>query len=241
MALHAEDRTAIASLFTEECHWRDLVAMTWTISPHIGRAAVVDGLLRAQVQAKASCFRASGKPDAAAPGEPGRGRRDRGYFRIRDCFGPRTRRGPAPGRCAEAGLGADDLARGAERVRGTNRPSSTERRQLRAHLRRPELGRSAGERTSVRGSRACCPHCRRRAGGADDGGEAPSAGRGHARDRYACAGRRQLAHSLSLAGAAQPGRAEPHALPAVPAELAEIPAEGHDRRLVGNLCLGDGM
>ena len=55
------------------------------------------------------------------------------------------------------------------------------------------------------------------------------------------AGRGHLAGALSLAGAAQPGQPQPHALSAVAAELAEVPAEGHDRRLARDLRLGDGM
>ena len=55
------------------------------------------------------------------------------------------------------------------------------------------------------------------------------------------AGGRRLAGALSLAGPAQPDQTEPPALSAVAAELAEVPAEGHDRRLARDLCLGDGV
>lgn len=56
-ALQAPDRHALAALFMEDSHWRDLMAFTWTITPHDGRAAVVEGLMRAQPQAKAHGFK----------------------------------------------------------------------------------------------------------------------------------------------------------------------------------------
>jgi cation diffusion facilitator CzcD-associated flavoprotein CzcO len=55
-ALRERDREALASLFAEDCHWRDLVALTGNITPYVGRAAVLDGLLAAQVEATAYNF-----------------------------------------------------------------------------------------------------------------------------------------------------------------------------------------
>lgn len=47
-ALQVRDRAALARLFAEDCHWRDLLALTWNITPHVGRTRVIDGLLAAQ-------------------------------------------------------------------------------------------------------------------------------------------------------------------------------------------------
>ena len=55
-ALSACDRTALGKLFVEDCHWRDLLAFTWSITPHVGKKALVDGLVRAQPRTKASGF-----------------------------------------------------------------------------------------------------------------------------------------------------------------------------------------
>lgn len=56
-ALAACDRRALAMLFEEESHWRDLLAFTWNITPHVGAAAIIDGLLAAQPQIRARKFR----------------------------------------------------------------------------------------------------------------------------------------------------------------------------------------
>jgi hypothetical protein len=44
-ALREGDREQLESLFLEESHWRDLLAFTWTITPHDGRQSVIDSLL----------------------------------------------------------------------------------------------------------------------------------------------------------------------------------------------------
>jgi Flavin-binding monooxygenase-like len=56
-ALHSGDRAALASLFTDECHWRDLLAFTWNITPHEGAAMIADRLITAQPEIKAGNFR----------------------------------------------------------------------------------------------------------------------------------------------------------------------------------------
>jgi glycine/D-amino acid oxidase-like deaminating enzyme len=56
-ALRSADRSALDALFVEDSHWRDLLALTWTITPHDGRRAIVDGILRAQPHTKAHSFR----------------------------------------------------------------------------------------------------------------------------------------------------------------------------------------
>lgn len=47
-ALAAGDRAGLAGLFVPDSHWRDLVAFTWTITPHRGAASIAEALVRAQ-------------------------------------------------------------------------------------------------------------------------------------------------------------------------------------------------
>ena len=44
-ALAAGDRTALASLFVDDCHWRDVLALTWRIDTLSGAEAVIPALL----------------------------------------------------------------------------------------------------------------------------------------------------------------------------------------------------
>jgi cation diffusion facilitator CzcD-associated flavoprotein CzcO len=55
-ALRDCNQADLASLFAEECHWRDLLAFTWTIKPHEGKAAIVDRLLAVQPRILARSF-----------------------------------------------------------------------------------------------------------------------------------------------------------------------------------------
>jgi len=55
-ALVAEKRDALAELFLEQSYWRDAVAFTWTITPHEGKAAILDDLLRTQRHVHARSF-----------------------------------------------------------------------------------------------------------------------------------------------------------------------------------------
>jgi cation diffusion facilitator CzcD-associated flavoprotein CzcO len=64
-ALRSGDRAAIASLFAEDCHWRDLMAFTWDITPHEGRQMNADGLVRAQPSIQAENFEIA--PDRRVP------------------------------------------------------------------------------------------------------------------------------------------------------------------------------
>ncbi len=54
--LHIGDRDDLNELFTEDSHWRDLLAFTWNITPHVGAAAIVDGLVKAQSNTRARAF-----------------------------------------------------------------------------------------------------------------------------------------------------------------------------------------
>jgi hypothetical protein len=55
-ALRARDRADLVALFADECHWRDLLAFTWTITPHAGVTMIVDGLLAAHAAMRAEKF-----------------------------------------------------------------------------------------------------------------------------------------------------------------------------------------
>jgi putative flavoprotein involved in K+ transport len=57
VALTACDHAGLASLFDDDCHWRDLLALTWNITPRRGREAIAEGLAKAQPSARASNFR----------------------------------------------------------------------------------------------------------------------------------------------------------------------------------------
>ncbi len=44
--LEQQDSAALATLFLADCHWRDLLALTWDVQTVSGRGAVIEGLLR---------------------------------------------------------------------------------------------------------------------------------------------------------------------------------------------------
>lgn len=55
-ALQGPDPAALRALFDAEGHWRDLLAFTWSITPHVGVDAVVGGLLATQARTGAHAF-----------------------------------------------------------------------------------------------------------------------------------------------------------------------------------------
>ncbi|MBY5516715.1 NAD(P)/FAD-dependent oxidoreductase [Rhizobium leguminosarum bv. viciae] len=58
-ALTNADRTSLGNLFCEDCHWRDLVAFTWTVSQFEGKTAIVTRLIETQTEVKAARFSVS--------------------------------------------------------------------------------------------------------------------------------------------------------------------------------------
>lgn len=56
-ALLEADREALQQLFAEDAHWRDLVAITWSVTPSDSRKNVADTLLRYQPRIQAKNFR----------------------------------------------------------------------------------------------------------------------------------------------------------------------------------------
>lgn len=55
-ALNRQDRTALDELFAKDSHWRDLLGLTWSITPHEGRESVVAALLRHGAEAGEVAF-----------------------------------------------------------------------------------------------------------------------------------------------------------------------------------------
>ena len=55
-ALRGTDREALTGLFADECHWRDMLAFNWTVTPHESRGAIVDDLLARQPKVNARNF-----------------------------------------------------------------------------------------------------------------------------------------------------------------------------------------
>ena len=58
-ALHNSDRASLEAAFADDCHWRDLLAFTWTITPHVGLKKVVDGLVATQSRVQARSFQSA--------------------------------------------------------------------------------------------------------------------------------------------------------------------------------------
>jgi putative flavoprotein involved in K+ transport len=58
-ALKTLDRQSLAQLFADECHWRDMLAFTWTLSQYEGKAKIIDKLTGTQPAIKAEDFAVS--------------------------------------------------------------------------------------------------------------------------------------------------------------------------------------
>lgn len=56
-ALTDRDAAGLAEMFDQDCHWRDVVALTWSITPHDDRETLVRGLLGAAAQTAPAQFR----------------------------------------------------------------------------------------------------------------------------------------------------------------------------------------
>lgn len=56
-ALAQTDKTAIQNLFADDCHWRDLLAFTWFITPTSGSHDIASLMLSAQANIKACGFK----------------------------------------------------------------------------------------------------------------------------------------------------------------------------------------
>ena len=56
-ALTKANIAGVAALFQADCHWRDILAFTWHLTPTYGREKVAAGLIERQSATKASSFR----------------------------------------------------------------------------------------------------------------------------------------------------------------------------------------
>ena len=63
--LNQRDPAALAALFLADCHWRDLLALTWDVQTLSGRESVLDGLIGSVVRFAPENFRID--PDRTAP------------------------------------------------------------------------------------------------------------------------------------------------------------------------------
>ena len=68
----------------QEVHWRDLMAFTWTITPHDNPDAAVADLVSTQPKIKARNFRFAAGPHCTTPGRAARRAVDRGVLFVRD-------------------------------------------------------------------------------------------------------------------------------------------------------------
>ncbi|CAN7742280.1 flavin-containing monooxygenase [Variovorax sp. LjRoot178] len=55
-ALSQGAKHELEALFADDCHWRDLLAFNWNITPHDSLASIVEGLLEAQPHIQAKGF-----------------------------------------------------------------------------------------------------------------------------------------------------------------------------------------
>src|SRR6185437_13853527 len=61
VALETLDRQELGELFADECHWRDMLAITWNITPHEGRSSIVNGFVGRQGDIQARDFKIAEK------------------------------------------------------------------------------------------------------------------------------------------------------------------------------------
>src|SRR3989338_124155 len=192
-----------AVLWERETHWRDLMALTWTITPHDTAAATIAGLVAAQPTIKARNFRLG--ENRTAPRRVMR----HGVPSIEAFFAFETETARCSGivrLVADAPEKAWVLSTQIDEIKGHEEP---------INMRRP--AGSAYSRTF--------------------GGDNWSDNRRKAQE-YA-----DHDPTVLIVGAGQAGLAIAARLGLLGVDtlLAEIPAQGHDRRMAGNLCLGDGV
>ena len=232
-ALRAGDsQPSSKTLFVEESHWRDLFAFTWNVTPieHARDAIVSTPAARAAARAGPR-FQDRGGTYAAASGQAHGSGGDRGDLPVPDGHG-RCLGVLAPAGCA-ARQGVDDqhVAAGAEGPRGAGGRQAPGRHEH-AHFRRARRGADDERASSSYEDREPAVLI---VGGGHNGLVLSARLRMLGVDSLVverlpeC--RRRLAQAVCRTGAAQRDRPEPHAVHAVPGELAQIPAQGHAGRL----------
>ena len=55
-ALRDRNKGALAELFAPDSHWRDLLAFTWSLTPHIGADRIATAMVRLQAHVQAHGF-----------------------------------------------------------------------------------------------------------------------------------------------------------------------------------------
>ena len=125
-ALTAGDQAALARLFAPECHYRDMLAFSWTIRPDQGAASIAATLADAQKTDPGPRFRAGRGPHAAARRPPPWRGGLRSDLPLRNRHRPRLRRGspadPTPDQAWVLMTSLDEL-KGHEELTGARRPS----------------------------------------------------------------------------------------------------------------------
>ena len=237
-ALAVRDIERVVAKFAVDSFWRDLVSFTWNLKTVEGRDGIADMLDARLAETGPSGFRTRETPTDDGDG-------DLGVHRVRDGRRPRHRAPAAQGTrrrtrdeawtllTAMQELKGHEERKGATRVLGAVHGSDPDTRSW-AEKRADEeaaLGRTDAA-VHAGGRRRSGRHRARR----------PAAPARCARDRRrpARTARRPVAQALQVAVPARPGLVRPPAVPAVPAELAGVRAEGQDRRLAGVLHPGHG-
>ena len=232
-ALAVRDIDRVVAKFATDSFWRDLVAFTWNIKTVEGRDGVAGHARRA-----ARRHRPVGLPD---PRDADRRRRRR----PRRSSSSRPPSAAASGTCACKGDQAWTLLTALQELKGHEEPQGRDpgaRRRARLRPRPAVVGREARRRGGGARLHDAAVHAgrRRRSGRHRARRAAAPARRARDRRRQARAARRPVAQALQVAVPARPGLVRPPAVPAVPAELAGVRAEGQDRRLARVLHPGDG-
>ena len=234
--LQAGDEAALKSLFIDDSHWRDVLALTWRIQTVSGVDHLAKELLEKFRKARANGFRTD--PERTPPRHAVRA----GEKCVEAMFRFETAQGIGSGlvrfRSSEK---AWTLLTALEelKARGAHRQAPSGWAGVFAGFPRPELAGSAQAIERVQGSRPGGAGRRRRPGRLSIAARLARAAMTLDR-RPRRARRRQLAQALSRAHAAQPGAREPPAVHALPAQLPGLHPEGQARQLVRGLCRGDG-
>ena len=131
-ALKDSDERQLAALFHAECHWRDVLALTWGIRTVEGRETIAAELSRHARRARPAGLRID--PQRTAPRNVMRAgpQRGGGDLPVRNRGRPRQRRAAAHSRCRRGGthsawtlLTALDELRGFEEQVGRSRPKGS--------------------------------------------------------------------------------------------------------------------
>ncbi len=224
-ALAAHDLERALALFQDDCYWRDLVAFTWNIKTVEGKDAV-----RAMLKAQLSSVKPSAWTLDSAAGVSSEGGVTTGWFTFEtDVFRGYGHVRLKDGKIWTLLTTAVEL-KGHEEPLGVHRPLGAKHG---AGKHRPTWKEEREEEAQDAWlhETALCRHRRRRPGRHRPRRATPDARRPDHHRREERAAGRQLAQPLQVALPARSGLVRPHAVSAVPAELAGVLAQGQDRRL----------